>query len=163
MNIQDALNILGISAEQANNPQERKKAYRKAAQAYHPDRNSAGHEMMQLINVALETIENCKGEIKNSPKNFNYSEQVNVALNAIIGLGLNIEICGAWIWLSGDTKPHKELLKKAGFKWAPNKRKWHLRPEDYKCRPHAAWSMQKIYEKYGRDVIEDYQPALPSA
>ncbi|MBS0350771.1 MAG: hypothetical protein JSR33_06240, partial [Proteobacteria bacterium] len=50
-----------------------------------------------------------------------YAEILSRALNAIMGCSLEIEICGAWIWLSGDTRPHKELLKQNGFRWAPKK------------------------------------------
>ena len=28
------------------------------------------------------------------------------------------------MWVSGDTRPHKELLKAAGFKWSPKKSAW---------------------------------------
>lgn len=32
-------------------------------------------------------------------------------------------------WVSGDTKPRRELLKAMGFRWAPKKKKWYLRPQ----------------------------------
>ena len=32
--------------------------------------------------------------------------------------GLEIEICGLWMWVGGETKKHKDALKDAGYKWA---------------------------------------------
>jgi hypothetical protein len=40
-------------------------------------------------------------------------------------MGLEVELCGLWVWVTGDTKPHKEELKAAGFKWSPNKTAWY--------------------------------------
>lgn len=31
------------------------------------------------------------------------------------------------MWVSGDTRPHKELLKAAGFKWSPKKSAWWVK------------------------------------
>lgn len=32
-------------------------------------------------------------------------------------------------WVSGNTKPMKEKLKAMGFKWAPKKKMWYLKPQ----------------------------------
>jgi hypothetical protein len=159
--IEDAFTILGIPSGYIT-PEGIKNAYRKAAQIYHPDRNSAGLEMMKLINAAFESIKNFNGEVVNH-NNKNYAEQINQALNSILGLGLTIEICGAWVWLSGITKPHKEALKNAGFQWAPKKFLWYFRPNDVKSRKHKAWSMDAIRSRYGSEFIDDKQHALHSS
>ncbi|MEM2161113.1 MAG: J domain-containing protein [Candidatus Nitrosotenuis sp.] len=159
MNHKDAFNILGITAGHTTS-EAIKAAYRKAAQQYHPDRNSAGLEMMKLINAAYDIIKDFNGNVDQEGNNKDYGNHLNAALNAIIGLGLNIEICGAWIWVSGNTKSHKETLKSAGYRWAPKKALWYFRPDDYKCRKHKAWRMEDIYSKYGRDVINTKQAAL---
>ncbi|MBS0350596.1 MAG: hypothetical protein JSR33_05305 [Proteobacteria bacterium] len=86
-----------------------------------------------------------------------YAEMLNQALNAIMGLPLKIEICGAWVWLSGDTRPHKELLKQHGFRWAPKKERWFYRPEEYRSSNRGEWSMEKIRTKYGS------RPVSPAA
>lgn len=54
-------------------------------------------------------------------------KKVKEALDKIVHLeGLEIEIIGVWIWVSGDTKTHKEILKEAGFKWNKTMVKWFL-------------------------------------
>ena len=115
MNIKDAARLLNITGTVT--PAEIKKAYRKAAYQYHPDRNPAGADMMKLINNAYEVLKDFEGAIPDyEAQATDYPEALNAALNSIIGLAkLDIEICGAWVWVSGNTKQHKEILKQVGF------------------------------------------------
>lgn len=109
MNIKDAAKLLGIKGTVTQ--EDIKKAYRQAAQQFHPDRNPAGAEMMKMINAAYDILKDFNGVIPcgdsasgNIDTNEeNYSEAVNEAVNKIIHLdGLDIEICGAWVWVSGE-------------------------------------------------------------
>lgn len=157
MKLSDAANILGLSGEVT--PQDVKAAYRKAAMTYHPDRNPAGAEMMKIINAAFETLRDFEGEIPASdePLTEDYPQALNDALNAVIGLaGLEIEICGAWVWVSGETYKHKSVLKEAGFKFASKKKSWYFRPENWRSSSRGAYSMDDIREKYGSS-----RPASP--
>ena len=137
MNQYDAAKILGLSGEIT--PELVKTAYRQASMKYHPDRNPAGTEMMKLVNEAYEVLKEFSGDVKEQQAD--YGDLLNEALNAIINLpGLFIEICGAWLWVSGDTRTHKTTLKEAGFKWAPKNKLWYYRPEQYRSR---AWKRDK--------------------
>ena len=46
--------------------------------------------------------------------------------------GIDIEICGSWLWITGDTRPHKEVLKSLHFRWSKSKCAWYYHSEDYK-------------------------------
>lgn len=155
LSIKDALSILNI---QPNNLtiEDIKIAYRKATAKYHPDHNPAGLEMMKMVNVAYDTLKGLDlNKINNTvPNTHDYGDAINNALNAIINLGLEIELCGAWVWVSGDTKPHKDTLKTAGFFWSPKKLCWYFRPADYKSHNRSSWSMDKIREIYGSAAIK---------
>lgn len=153
MHINDALKVLGITGEY--NPEIVKTAYRKACSIYHPDRNPAGLEMMKLVNQAYEALKEAHGEAKETEGTQTYGEDINNALNAIMGLGLDIEICGAWIWLHGDTRPHKDTIKAAGFMWAPKKKLWYFRPADYKSRGRGKFSMDEIRASHGSEKITE--------
>jgi curved DNA-binding protein CbpA len=167
MNIQNAFNILGIANGQVTQ-EDIIQAYRKACMKYHPDRNPAGLEMMKLINAAREALKDFTSGESVAGEGKDYGEAINAALNAVVNLGLNIEICGAWVWLTGDTKPHKEVLKAAGFLWAPKKLAWYFRPEEHKRRKNfggLALSLDEIRAKYGSDRFrkkeEETQRNLP--
>ena len=134
MNIHDAAKILELSGTITE--EDVKQAYRRAAMTYHPDKNPAGAEMMKIVNAAYDVLREFKGDIPTGSdeagNDENYGRAVNEALNVIIVLdGLIIEICGAWVWVSGETYKHKAILKGAGYKFASKKKSWYYRPEDW--------------------------------
>lgn len=152
----DALNILAINENEVTLEMV-KKAYRQACKTYHPDINPAGAAMMQAVNEAYESL--CSeifpiafndGDISSS-----YGEELNTALNAIIPcMGLKIEICGAWIWVSGSTKINKEILKESGFFWSKQKEMWYFRPKTQKRGFYRGKSsISEIRSKYGSEEI----------
>lgn len=146
MNIYDAAKVLGLTGDIA--PEDVKRAYREASKKYHPDINPAGEDMMKIINQAFDAIKDYAGEIKDQQTN--YGEKLNDALNAIFGLsGLVIEVCGSWVWVTGNTREHKDAFKESGFKWASKKKAWYFRPEEYRSRSKGNKSLDEIREKYG--------------
>ena len=153
MNVQDACKILSLTGEY--NPETVKTAYRKACSKYHPDRNPAGLEMMKLVNQAYDSLRDTNGTAHASESSdlSSYGEDIFNALSKIIDLGLDIEICGAWVWLHGDTRPHKDVIKEAGFRWAPKKTLWYFRPADYKSKGRGKFSMDEIRSAHGSERV----------
>ena len=153
----DAIKVLNL-----NSPitaESIKAAYRDASKKYHPDINPAGIEMMKAVNAAYDILkdlisfEDLNGVEAGS---VDYGEELNAALNAIMNCeGLEIEICGSWVWVTGTTMDHKETLKAAGYKWASKKKSWYFRPADYKAnKKREFYSMDKIRNNYGSTRIE---------
>lgn len=152
MKTTDALSILGLIGEY--NPEIIKNAYRKACSKYHPDRNPAGLEMMKLVNQAYDALKDKSGiEEPSNDDLASYGEAIYNALVKVINLGLDIEVCGAWVWLHGDTRPHKNIIKEAGFKWAPKKSLWYYRPAHYKSHSRGKYSMDDIRNIHGSEKI----------
>lgn len=161
MNKYDALKILGVT-EATITEEIVKISYRAASLKFHPDRNPAGTEMMIMINEAKKTLKDevYPFEFKNE-EGYNYGEEINNALNKIINLqGINIEICGAWVWVSGDTKTHWPQLKEAGFLFSPPKKMVYFRPQYAKTRRYKAdgLSMEEIRAKYKGESIKTKKP-----
>jgi len=120
---------------------ELKRQYKKLAFKNHPDRGGKT-EVMQEINNEYEQLLNriineaSKDQYQDSSENGHgfwssrseHSEvekKVKQAIDAIINLdGLDIEIIGVWVWVSGDTKQHKDKLKEAGYVWNRVQCKW---------------------------------------
>jgi hypothetical protein len=82
------------------------------------------------------------------------AEYMDIINNIIRFVGIKIEICGTWIWLSGNTKPYKDELKKAGFWWASKKLMWYWHPAEQTSTRHKTWDMDKIRGTYGSKIIE---------
>ncbi|MQW93014.1 molecular chaperone DnaJ [Acinetobacter sp. dk771] len=115
--------------------------YKKLAFKNHPDRGGKT-EVMQEINREYEQLlnriineaskdqyqdssENGRGFWSSRSEHSEVEKKVKQAIDAIINLdGLDIEIIGVWVWVSGDTKQHKDKLKEAGFVWNRVQCKW---------------------------------------
>ena len=147
MKVQDAINLLNITGEV--NAATVKQAFRKAAAKYHPDRNPAGLEMMKAVNEAREALEGYEGVAVQTEEN--YGDELNAVLNAAMLLaGLNLELCGNWLWVDGDTRTHKTALKEMKFRWAPKKKKWYFRPSGYSSKgSRGKFSMDDIRAAHG--------------
>jgi len=164
MNHREALKVMGLkeSAEFADI----KAMYRHLSSKYHPDRNPAGLEMMKLINNAYQSLSDYQPTMNVNDciddEEIALSEELNNALNAVINLGLTIEICGSWIWVSGDTKPHKDILKEAGYKWAPKKLMWSF-CGGKRSSSRGKFSMDDIRSKHGSTNIKSKTWARLSA
>lgn len=169
LNHKDALSILGMSISDIDDDREIREVtrsliktmYRQACSKYHPDRNPAGLEMMKLVNAAAESL---AGIINGEVLNWDWSiekeaetpqmgDELNAALNAVVGLGLTIEICGSWIWVSGDTKPHKDILKSAGYRWAPKKLMWSF-CGGARTTSRGKFSMDDIRNRHGSFTVK---------
>jgi len=87
------------------------------------------------------------------------------ALQKIINFdGVNIEIVGQWIWISGNTFAYKKEFKEAGFKWAKNKCAWYFHTEIFRKKSRKKLSMDDIRNYYGSvTVYTDVQPQLAEA
>jgi len=152
----DALNVMGVVGEYT--PELIKAIYRKLCSLYHPDRNPAGLEMMKMVNEAYAVLKDSSGTVDPDSQTTNYGEDINTALQAIINLdGILIEVAGTWVWVSGDTKPHKDILKEAGFKWAMKKKMWFYRPEDSISKGRGKYSIDDIRARHGSQTINKQQ------
>ena len=143
--------------------EELKKEYKKLVFMYHPDRPTGNLAIMQDINnqydrvfPILKEMHNTKAAAKEKGY-YNTSETVEMfkdIINTIINLqGITIEICGSWLWISGDTKDHKDILKAAGCQWAPKKHMWYWRADKYKSKNRGKMSIDDIRNKYGSDTV----------
>ena len=134
---------------------ELKAEYRRLAMRHHPDRGG-DTETMQRINAEYEA----KFELLKHEHNATHDErhQTNEApadfiriIEALLRLdGIEVELCGCWLWISGDTRKHKEALKAAGCRWSANKERWYWRPVYGTSSFHRGnQSLGMIRAKYG--------------
>lgn len=134
-----------------------KREYRRLAMIYHPDCGGTDAEMQEL-NAAYEAA---MKEIRfTSPEGSRDAESTETAaefvqiIDLLLRLHLDVELCGSWLWIGGDTKPVKDQLKAAGCRWASKKCLWYWRPAEAAvshCRRSS--SMSEIRQKYGSKIL----------
>lgn len=136
--------------------EELKKEYKKLALENHPDRGG-DVEVMKAINAEYDIMfnkvkdihVNAKGETYTKENTETPSEFKDIIDKLIRMEGLEIEIIGCFIWLSGNTKAHKDNIKALGFKWHSTKKMWYKAPEDYRKKSKKKYSIEEIRDMYG--------------
>lgn len=144
--------------ENLTSENEIKARYKELAKMHHPDRGG-DVEIMKQINAQYETV--ITGCYQKAGKSITEIDellandmQLHAKLNEILGLdNIFIEICGSWIWVTGDTASCKEHLKKAGYFWASKKTAWYYRNDTSKSRSRKKYSLDEIRERHGQYVV----------
>jgi len=92
-------------------------------------------------------------------------EQFIAIIDRLIRMeGIRIEIIGSFIWVSGNTKPYKDIVKELGFRWHSSKCSWFLAPEWYVKRNRQDYSMEEIRIMFGsRDIETEPLPKVTAA
>lgn len=81
-------------------------------------------------------------------------EEFTAAVAAVVNLdGIVLDLVGAWIWATGNTRAHKDALKAAGYRWASKKFAWYWRPEWAAVGKGGKKTLEEIKGKYGCERI----------
>src|ERR1035437_1648961 len=140
--------------------EELKKRYKELALKFHPDRQADAEQSRST--ATMQDINNEYKYFCDHPS-FSFKHEGDKAdlniypdvISKIINLkGIIIELIGVWLWVSGETKQHRIILKEAGFWFAPKKQMWYFRPENFKSNTHKPLDINAIRSKYGSDVIK---------
>lgn len=152
--------------EKVETLEELKKIYKKLALIHHPDRGGNEEVMKQLNNEYDELFEKLKNTHKNSEGEFYTKETDEVAeewrelISKLVNLkmiGVEIEVIGSFLWVTGNTRPYKEELGKNGLKlrWSNKKKAWYKSPEGYRRFTNKEYNMSDIRKMYGSQKVKD--------
>lgn len=142
--------------DQCKTLEEAKSLYRKLARENHPDMGG-DLRTMQEINAqfasycathakseAKERQRTAHSENRKSAADFHDVDEVGQYIEMMIEFalsldGVDVELMGLWVWLTGNTKAHKDTLKKWNeehahingdvrpiWKWSPKKTAWYF-------------------------------------
>lgn len=143
---------------------ELKKEYRRLAMIHHPDVGGDLETMKAVNNEYAARFEFLKGQhnaraaADESGKTYATTEAPEEFMEIIEKLlhmtGLEVELCGSWLWIGGNTREHKDELKAAGCRWSNNKKLWywHHAEEGHKWHKGSK-SMSQIRNKYGSQTF----------
>lgn len=142
---------------------ELKKLYRELAQKLHPDKGGSTEDMKALnaeYDEVFKRVKNFRtaasGEVYES-ENAEAPEDFREVIEKIIMLNIKIEICGSWIWVTGNTYPVRGQLKEAGFYWSKNKSAWYWHSPENASRSRKRMSLDEIRAFHGSQVVKGAQ------
>ena len=152
-----------------------KKMYRKLCMQYHPDLHATESDKekyetaMKEINaeydIMFERYKNihatestkANDSTESNAGAYNADETPEMFRDIINGLihcdGVQIDIVGSWVWLTGNTFAHKDTIKGLGFKWASKKKAWYWHSGEYSSR-HSKMTLDEIKNKYGCQSVK---------
>ena len=136
-----------------------KKEYFKLAKKYHPDAGGSTSQFQALQNeyeISFKKL--LAGSKLSSDEKKNETiidEALREVINQIIALeGINIELIGKWLWISGDTYSVKTVLKSAGLIFIKKAGKPYWVYKGVESSGRGKMSMDEIKNKYGSSKID---------
>lgn len=138
---------------------ELKKEYRRLTFANHPDRGGDTATMAAINSEYDAVFPRLKAQHNASADDYHKTTEAPEEFRNICEIllhmdGLTIELCGSWLWISGETMKHKDGLKAAGCKWASKKKMWSWHhEEDGRSWYRGKKSIGEIRIKYGSEII----------
>ncbi len=157
-----------------NTLEELRRQYRDLLKQYHPDNKNGSTEATKEINAEYDKLfkilkdrhesksaDSNQGSTNRTQSTYNdnmYDWENDVALREVLQKvinfdGIEIEIVGQWIWISGNTYSYKNELKEIGFKWASQKKQWFWHGEQFRKKSHKTLSMDEIRNYYGSTKV----------
>lgn len=139
---------------------ELKAEYRRLALKWHPDMPTGDLATMQRINAEYDRRftflrDTANGKPDRERDIHEEPEEYRRVIERLIKVdGITIELVGSWVWVSGDTRAHKDELKAAGMRWSGKRRMWYWHPADQRRRRGSRASYAQICAKYGCKRIE---------
>ena len=135
-----------------------KKHYRELCKKLHSDFGGSDADFIAMKKEYDYLLKNFI-ETQNFGNNedFEIIEELKEKLKHIIYItDITIEVIGTWLWVSGNTITHKEMLKKLGFLYSSNKKMWfYTKNLRYKNRKgKSKYNMQDLQSIYKHRKIE---------
>lgn len=156
--------------------EELKKAFKKACMSCHPDKGGTAAEFKAMQQAhdqraaELAEAEGAQQWKRNQKKDGTYKtaeeilheqqEFAEIFAKLMPLKGLEIEICGNWLWIGGNTKENKETLKAAGCKWANKKKLWYWHAGEWVKKVRRTLTMDQIRDLHGSEKVSYQQQSI---
>lgn len=148
-----------------NNPEtleDLKKQYKRLAMEHHPDMGGKTEDMQEINSEYERLFDQLKDTHKNASGEFYTAktattetpeEFIDIVEQLIRMDGIEIELCGSWLWVTGNTREHKDDLKALSFRWSANKKAWYFHRGGYRKRSKRKLTLDEIRGMYGSEKI----------
>lgn len=133
-----------------------KHQYRENAKKYHPDLGG-NPEDFKAMRIEYERLWERYKNIHRNAEGKTYERETAETpdefadiINSLVKLkGVEVELCGSWIWVSGNTREYRDILKGLHFKWAYKKQAWYFHTEPYRKKSHRELTLDEIRDMFG--------------
>ncbi len=141
--------------------EELKSEFKRLAFENHPDRGGDTATMQQInaeysrmFDLLKDKHRNANGEMytASTPTDEAPEEFIEIISRLIRIPKIVVELCGSWLWVSGNTKPAKDTLKELHFSWSANKSAWYYHHGAYFKRGKKK-TLDEIRIMYGSQVF----------
>lgn len=142
---------------------ELKKEYHRLARLHHPDVGGSTADMQEINSeydrlIKILPKRAASGETyqprEDQRETREQSDAFKAAVYAAIILeGVELEICGSWLWATGETRKHAAALKAAGYKWSAKKVAWYWHDGDYVKKSAKKYSMDEVRAMWGSEKL----------
>lgn len=147
-----------------------KHEYRRLCMIHHPDRGGDTATMAAIndeYDEAFRRLQSGRTTAQQTAE-AHEAEEAPEAFRAVISrlvilAGINIEICGSWVWVTGNTYPNREALKAAGLCYSKSKAAWYWKPEGSRSKARRHYSMEEIRDLHGSERIKTRSSAALTA
>lgn len=139
---------------------ELKKEYRRLAMTHHPDHGGDTATMQAINGEYSEAFARLKDQHNAAADEAHQTSETPEEFITIISQllrfpGLTVELCGSWLWITGETYGIKDQLKAAGCRWSSSKKAWYWHHPEEGHRWHKGTAtMSDIRTKYGSQTYK---------
>lgn len=144
-----------------------KQEYKRLAKIHHPD-CGGDDATMAAINAEFDELskklpkETATGETY-QPKDEEREapEKFREAVAAILNMdGVTVELCGSWLWVTGNTYPNRFKLAAAGYQFSKSKCAWYFKGSISHSKKR--YSLDEIRALHGSEEIKSQSAKLGS-
>lgn len=143
--------------------EELKKEFCNWCKRLHPDNGGSNEEFVEMQKEFTNIFENVKGKHRNKDgniyqedkKQYYNCEDFIIKIKSIIKYNIDIDIIGRWLWVSGNTKEIKELLKQLKFNYSGQKQAWYYHEGKYRKKSSSNDTLEELKEKYKSHNIKE--------
>ena len=153
-----------------------KETFRDLAKRLHPDNGGDAEQfkrMMQEYTAAFKRLRNVHRSADNTAEQAEHDENTEYQespeqfadiINKVIFMdGVEIEIVGHWVWLSGNTYAYKDEIKAAGFFWSSKHKKWYWNGGTHKSKKHSKLTFEQVKNLHGCQKVKSAMQARLTA
>ncbi|MBT9173467.1 MAG: hypothetical protein DDT21_01868 [Syntrophomonadaceae bacterium] len=145
-----------------------KTEYRRLAMLHHPDHGGQTATMQEInsqYHAALKSVNGQTSQDADTGKEHTYRynpkveqaimDKISQLISAGVAKSCEIFLIGTWVWITGDTKPIKDVLKTAGCIWHSKRLCWYWQNDGHSHRYNRNASLGSLAAKYGATQFQD--------